>query len=241
MFWLAGRTYIKVNPAEPSRVLRLQPLPRPPDMRVHRVTPVEGEAPSIAAQLGEEPEERTPEPGREEVEERGGGVTEPVPGGRAPGPSAADLLRPRVGDPRLWTVPGAGPPLTAHDRLRARVQARIDAINDSIRLAAEAERRAKDWTVEGKDGERWGVSPGKIHLGNITLPLPLSTGLSPDDNRRAAEWEVIQGQQGRAAALDNFEDRVKAIRERKDRERAERKQQQQQQQQPQKQPEKSTS
>ena len=33
-------------------------------------------------------------------------------------------------------------------------------------------RRARDWTFE-RDGERWGISPDGIHLGDVTIPLPI--------------------------------------------------------------------
>lgn len=144
-----------------------------------------------------------------------------------PLPTAAERLRPRVGDWRLWVRP----PLSSRDatraereaELRRRLYADIEAYNDS--MAAEAARRAEslDWTV-GEEGNRWGLSPGKIHLGPITLPLPLDLGPHPavrrDMEGRRDLWEAIQRQAGQGSIDDDFNDRVKAIRERKARERA---------------------
>ena len=95
----------------------------------------------------------------------------------------------------------------------------MGAYNDSVSDDAAARERATDWTVTDEAGGRWGVSPGKVHLGGITLPMPVN--LSPPPGRReevAARtrgWSETQAQAARAAADDNFQDRVKAIRERR--------------------------
>ncbi|MGH7463344.1 MAG: hypothetical protein ACREMA_20235, partial [Longimicrobiales bacterium] len=72
---------------------------------------------------------------------------------------------------------------------------------------------------------RWGVSPGKLHLGGITLPLPLAFNTPPgrrdEVNSQLRNWSEIQAQATRGEIKESFEDRVKEIRKRKDRERAE--------------------
>jgi hypothetical protein len=146
-----------------------------------------------------------------------------------PTASAAERLRPRVGDWRLWVAP----PLAANDvdrtraeqmaDLRARLAAAIQAGNDSLAAELVREAEAMDWTV-GEEGNKWGVSPGKLHLGPVTLPLPLLFQPHPATAReqaeRAADWSAIQRQAGQAAIDETFEERVKAIRERKERQEA---------------------
>lgn len=145
-----------------------------------------------------------------------------------PTPTAAELLRPRVGDWRL-VVP---PPLTSRERaltpaerealLNARVRDLLAAANDSAAAAASREAAALDWTV-GDEDSRWGVSPGKIHLGGVEIPLPFSLGPNPAQAREQAErldsYDAIRRQAGQAAADESFEERVKAIRERREAER----------------------
>lgn len=149
-----------------------------------------------------------------------------------PGPyvSSAERLRPRVGDWRLWLVPPImrRSELTPAERtaeLRARLYAILEAYDDSTAAALARELERLDWTI-GEEGEEWGISPGKIHLGGITLPLPLYFGLDPAEARRRQgsidEWNLIQGQAGQGAIDEAFEERVRAIRERRAREQAER-------------------
>lgn len=179
------------------------------------------ERPEIAAEPEPEPE---PEPvaEREPARPTSGEPAEPTL-------SAAERLRPRVGDWRLWAAP---PPSLALDRseaerlerVQARIVAAIQAGNDSLAAELLDQAEAMDWTV-GEDGNRWGISPGKVHLGPVTLPLPLIFGPHPATAReqadRAADWSAIQRQAGQGAIDETFEERVKAIRERKARERAE--------------------
>lgn len=143
--------------------------------------------------------------------------------------SAAERLRPRVGDWRLWLVPPVmrRTDLTPAERaagVRARLYAILEAYDDSVAAELERELEALIWTI-GEEGEEWGISPGKLHLGGITLPLPLFFGPHPAEARRHEgsidEWSAIQRQAGQGAVDDAFEDRVRAIRERKAREEAE--------------------
>ena len=68
------------------------------------------------------------------------------------------------------------------------------------------------------------MSPGKLHLGDLTLPLPFAfgtpVGKRDEANRRVWEWEEIQRGAAAAAARESWKERAQAIRERRDRERA---------------------
>ena len=145
-------------------------------------------------------------------------------GGAQAESSAADRLRQRVTDARLWGAPSIGTPLpkTQVDIVRERVAESIRAINDSIAGEDAARKRASDWTVKGADGKRWGISPQGIHLGGITLPAPSFTpAMGSDAAKRASKDGEIAAQADRARIRDTFKERAKAIRERKDKERAE--------------------
>ena len=158
-----------------------------------------------------------------------------VPSGRAGSDVAeadgaspsADALRPGFRDRRLHVAPREveiAPEETEHERYIAHLHARLDAYNDSIGADAERARRATDWTVKDKDGGKWGVSPGKIHLGDLTLPLPV--GLAAGDRQKeeaAAERTRQRGEIDRQEMArkqrDIMEERTRATRERKNRER----------------------
>lgn len=172
-----------------------------------------------------EPVELALEPEPEPVELEPGEVVEEV----GPPLTAAERLRPRVGDWRLWVVPSVRQPtdLSAAERvaqIRARLYAELEAYDDSLAAELARELDRLDWTV-GEEGNRWGVSPGQLHLGPVTLPLPLSFTPHPATQReladQAAEWEAIRRQAGQATIDETFEERVRAIRERRERERAE--------------------
>lgn len=153
---------------------------------------------------------------RDAVEEEGGLV--------APGPTAAERLRPRLEDRRLWApVDRALSELTLEQRLELEMAGRLEAWQDSVEAAAEAERAMTDWTFTDEDGGRWGVSPGQIHLGDLTLPLPFGFGVNPgrreESAYRAWEWEELQRQQVEGQVRGSWKERARAIRERRDRER----------------------
>lgn len=140
----------------------------------------------------------------------------------------AEVLTPRVGDWRLIVPPPLStrePALTPAERaalLNRRVHGLLAEASDSAEAAARREAAALDWTV-GEEGNRWGISPGEIHLGDVTLPLPFSLAPNPWQRReqaaRAESYDAIQRQGGQAAIDETFEDRVKVIRERREAER----------------------
>jgi hypothetical protein len=131
--------------------------------------------------------------------------------------TVADRLAPRAADPRLWAnAPDPlRPELEPLNNVRARVYSALSAYNDSIAAAAAAAQNALDWTVRDKNGGRWGVSPTGIHLGTVTLPLP-SLGMSAEQRAASRVWNETQHQASRRQVEQNFDDRVRAIRARKD-------------------------
>lgn len=133
--------------------------------------------------------------------------------------SAVDRLKPREGDRRLW-VPVFLFPVqpTPQEKVETRIAGELQQWNDSVAAENADRERALDWTIHGKNGERWGIAPDGIHLGKITLPAPMFEG-NAADRARVKEWETIQGQATRVLLNQEFKARVKAIRERKDAER----------------------
>jgi hypothetical protein len=142
------------------------------------------------------------------------------PGTTTRAPSAAERLRRGYTDPQLLAPVDRLPPeeVTEADWLRLRLAGQLDMYNDSIAAEAAAKLRATDWTAKDKDGGRWGVSPGKIHLGSVTLPLPFGFSASAEKQAEAAararSWNESQAQGSRREAAETFEQRVQAIRAR---------------------------
>ena len=130
-----------------------------------------------------------------------------------------EALRPRGLDPRLR--PGSIDALrTDHERAALRAYVRIRALNDSIMAEMAAGERALDWTWTDEQGRRWGISPGKLHLGGIEIPMPFSTAPSREQRDLTREWAEIQAQAEQGAIDETFDDRVEAIRARRDAERS---------------------
>ena len=190
-------------------------------MNLTEVPPEEAEAPR--------PPEEQPD-----VEVPSAGVTTPsvgeevAPGPELPGPpdlgpTAAERLRPRAEDLRYWApVDPERTALTREEIMRLRFVAELEAANDSASAAAEAARKAMDWTYTDEEGKRWGVSPGKLHLGDLTLPLP-AFGMSAGQRERAEDrlwaWDEIQRGAESGQLLRSWKDRDQAIRERMNAER----------------------
>lgn len=132
-----------------------------------------------------------------------------------------ERTRPRMDDPRLWALPDAPvATIDEFDAALAPLYARLSAITDSMYAAGLAAEKALDWTITDDKGGRWGFSPGKIHLGSITLPMPFNFSPPPgrreEYNNRIDGWSAIQRQAGQAAILEILEERAKAIRARQD-------------------------
>ena len=125
-----------------------------------------------------------------------GGFQTPVGGGDT-GPPARDALRPGYRDSRLYVAP---PPFRDSNRApeevyREHLQARIDAVNDSLGVAASRNSTTRDWTFTDRSGRRWGLSPDGLHLGGVTIPdelVPRPTPTGDNQTRQAAEERIRQ-------------------------------------------------
>lgn len=153
-------------------------------------------------------------------------VGEPLGSGLvAPGPTAAERLRPNLQDARIWAPLNAAlNELTLEQIQELELSGRIAEWQDSLAAEAERQRALTDWTHTDGQGRRWGVSEGKLHLGDITLPLPFSFGTPigrrDEFNARAREWAEMERGAAVGEMRDSWKDRARAIRERRDRERA---------------------
>lgn len=213
---------------EPVPFAPPEPAPAPPARTPAPNTP----APSRAPARAPEPEVRF-DPTQETIgipeAQEGPETVEPSDNGGRAG-SIADRLRPRTVDPRLsggstYALPPDASPAAA---LNARIASSIGAYNDSVAVEAEAKRRGLDWTLKTKDGKRWGIGPdGKIHLGDITLPKLVAftpaAGKRDEINARNRDFAEIERQASSEVGRQSFNQRVKAIRARKDKEREEKK------------------
>ena len=206
-------------------------VPRPPGMELVNLlelpAPVDTEDPERLDEPEPEPEPEVPEvpevvaPPELEV------PPTPVPPEEVEIeelPTAAERLRPRAGDLRLWAP--VDPDLAAlseEQLLRLMFAAELEVLGDSLAAAEELARRATDWTYADAEGRKWGVSPGKLHLGDITIPLPFAFGAPPgqrDQVRdRVWEWEQIERGAVTSEILRTLRERDEAIRRRMDAER----------------------
>lgn len=140
--------------------------------------------------------------------------------------TAGEVLRPHAEDSVLLReVDPELARLTDSEQAQLRMNWMVNEWNelqDSERRAAE---EALDWTYTDEEGNRWGVSPGKLHLGGLTLPLPglgVTQGVDPAADRMRRDLAEIEDQAARGQVWENWQRRAAEIRKRKDRERAER-------------------
>jgi uncharacterized membrane protein YgcG len=137
------------------------------------------------------------------------------------GPTAAERIRPKAQDLRYWApVSPERTQLTQEQVMRLQLVARLEALNDSLAKAEKRAVDAMDWTYTDDEGKRWGVSPGKIHLGDLTIPMPFAFGTSAGQRERAEErlwaWDEIEASAARGAVIESWKNRDQAIRERMD-------------------------
>lgn len=199
---------LRVRPA-PYALPTVETVPAPEGLVVVEVAPRELEAQPEEPHPEPSSPEATPppeaEPERVEAPETDVTAAPGVAGAEEPGapPSAgeeeeegltnAERLTVRFSDARLWFDPRD--PFLYGDRLErfARADSAVRAILrewlDSLALSDEQRRRAMDWTIE-KDGERWGISPEGLHLGNITIPIPF--GFAPTGPKRREFEQAIR-------------------------------------------------
>jgi len=225
LLFLLLMRFSTVNPGEAW--LLSQPeraVPVPPGMQIVNIQPVETAPEAPPTRVDESPEPR-PAPVQPVTVPTPVTVTPPETGADAVAPpprSAIDRILPRTTDPRLWTpiVPPAARALTADEAVRVNLANRLTAWNDSMAAEAEAAARALDWTTTDANGNKWGISPGKIHLGKITLPLPFGFGPPPfvraEMQSSISGWNAIDAQAKQGVIRNEFKDRVKAIAEMRD-------------------------
>jgi len=195
-----------------------QALPEPEPVRVMEPASAPVEGPQRAG-----PVDSAAPPGAATPGQRGAGVPVPNNGRGALGFTAAERLRPGYNDRRLWlALPEEIVRLSGQQLAQLELDMAIEVIADSMMVLAEAGRRATDWTYTDDQGRRWGVSPGQIHLGGITIPLPFGFSAPPsaEGARRAWQDADVALQAGRATATATLKGRAKEIRRRRDEERA---------------------
>ena len=193
------------------------------DMRVVQVVEIE------FSDLTAEPPEELSEPSAEAPPVSGAGPLAPADIDLAEprrGRRAAEALRVRSSDARLWRE--ALPELfelTEAERMELELAGRLEEWADSVAEVIAAEYALTDWTTTDDQGRRWGISPGQLHLGDITLPLPFYFSGNSLQREAAARraWEdqdILNG----AAAQDlrsSWRERAEAIRTRRQRDRDE--------------------
>ena len=138
-------------------------------------------------------------------------------------PSVAERLRPGEVDERLWRIDPDLIELSDRELARLLLAWTIEELGDSALSAEARARAATDWTYTDSEGKRWGISAGRLHLGDLSIPLPFSFSAPPGSEAARRAWEdaEIARAAASAAARANMQERVKAIRERRDREREE--------------------
>lgn len=138
--------------------------------------------------------------------------------------TAAERLQPTMGDPRLWApLDREYTDLTDEERAELLLRGMIRSWNDSVAVAAALSGRATDWTYTDEDGRRWGLSPGRLHLGDFSIPLPFAFEMPPGRREAMArrQWEIDDLMRGAASAevRETWAERAREIRERMERER----------------------
>lgn len=140
------------------------------------------------------------------------------------GGGVAERLRPGFRDPRLYTDPGLGrlqqPGPSDAQRYQEHLQARIDALNDSMYGGSGPNT---DWTVKDGSGRRWGVSEDGVHLGPLTIPralvpFPAASGTNQDleqEREIRRQREEIQRQEADRERRRALQERNAEARERR--------------------------
>ena len=158
-------------------------------------------------------------------------------GGSGPLVGGGGVLRgvqPSYGDGRVWPAPGAlvTAPKSEDERRDSLLSSRLQRYRDSLNVAGNSELgpdARPSWIYKGRHGSEWGMDQHTIKLGKFSLPsallyqLPLAKyqgDISRDReaNLRAADMSYAVR---RGLTEEQFRAAVKAIRERKERERRE--------------------
>lgn len=136
----------------------------------------------------------------------------------AEGLSLAERLQPRLGDPRVWApIPAEFTELTEFERAEILLRGMLQSWNDSVAMAQALSDRAGDWTYTDASGRRWGLGPGRLYLGDISIPLPqfeFAPGLIEDRlDRGGIQADLARGAVSEALR-ETWSDRARVIRER---------------------------
>ena len=156
----------------------------------------------------------------------------PVRGPLASGRGAVQGVQPGYTEPRIWVEPQVvtAPALTGDAKLDSAITDRVMAYRDSMARYAIVPNKFErgDWTV-GKDGNRYGIDKQFIRLGKFSIPtallglLPMNQQGNPvayeREKRLAMMRSEILEQAAQAMNEEDFRRAVKAIRERKEKER----------------------
>ena len=154
------------------------------------------------------------------------GGSGPLAGGGGP----TRGVRPSYNDPRVWAGPATVvvAPKTPSQRLDSVIAQGIYKMRDSIDSLPK-ERAPGDWTKKIGD-KTYGIDQKYIHLGKYSIPtallalLPLNVQGNPATAERNQRLGMIRSeileQSARMGRDDEFRAAVKALRERKDKERA---------------------
>lgn len=156
------------------------------------------------------------------------GPSGPLTGGKG----ALAGTQPSYQDPRVWVTPGAivTAPKTSEERLDSAVVSSVKKFQDSVAANTHTPNKFErgDWTVE-KNGRKYGIDKQFIRLGKFSIPTPL-LALLPFNRVQANPIAAEEGRKQLAMRMDimehaqaamneeEFRRAVKAIRERKERE-----------------------
>jgi hypothetical protein len=142
-------------------------------------------------------------------------------------------VRPAFSSPPLWAPigPAVTAPLSATEKLDSAMAPTFAALADSIRREL-GRRDPNDWT-KTIGGRKYGIDPSFIRLGPVSIPtpllalLPMNQGANPAAIERQRRLDFMRNeilmQAARAAREEEFDLAVKALRERKQKERDEKK------------------
>jgi hypothetical protein len=106
------------------------------------------------------------------------------------------------------------------EMIEAIIRTGIEPYNDSVARERRIEQRAVDWTFTAR-GARYGMSPGALHLGKISVRLPVvfAEPLALSSERRRASRQMIEDTRSEASRRVReamFDSAVASIRLRKE-------------------------
>jgi hypothetical protein len=134
--------------------------------------------------------------------------------------TVVERLQPRLGDERIWApIPPEFAELNEFERAELLLHGMIQSWNDSMAVAEALSERARDWTFTDSEGRRWGLAPGRLYLGDFSIPLPGSLELSPGPSDDWIRDDLARGA-ANAAIQETWTERARVIRQRMEADRA---------------------